>query len=241
MTVAELLGISRQAHRQGRQHAKEHRTAQARDAFQSALAHRLNARSSDPDYTDPSWADDLKSLASRQAFDRDLGQRLYRRAGEPEPEGYDQPSTLTKPGASAFDLIQRMDRELEAYFRHQLGESANTHSQVDLKDAASAVRIPDQWQTENPGVTPCATCQHDAQSHVIDGCVVAVFAAGDVATCECEAYVESICRHTWEAVDLTHRRCVGCGETQALHSKMAIEDTEAFKQLQREQQATGRA
>lgn len=42
------------------------------------------------------------------------------------------------------------------------------------------------------------------------------------------------CRHVWNKLDTGHRACVACQQQEVLKPKMAVEDTEAYKQLLRE-------
>lgn len=237
MTIADALTTSRAAHRMGRAAILKDRFA-ARDYFRKALSARLEARKADPEYTDPAWGDDLKSVRSMKDFDVDLGRRLLLKKDETEPEGYDQPSRLrSAPGASVREVIQRMDLALEAHFRHHLGESANVHSQVDLR-TPNAVIPPDQWQTFSDGVTPCATCQHpEAEHDEVEGCKHAEFVNGELQHCPCELYAPTSCRHTFVNDSATQRTCKACGEVQRLRPTMKVEETLAFKQLQREQKS----
>lgn len=214
MTLDETLRLSRQAHKAARQAIKDGQGAKARALFNVALTHRLDARALDPDHTDPAWAEDAKNLHA------DIRWVRQSRA----------------PHATEIETLKRFDAELEKYYRHQLGDSANTHSAVDLDDIAAAVRVPDRWQLETAGSTVCETCSHPEGQHVADGCAAAIFKDGDIALCDCPAYVASACRHVWQVTGEL-RTCAGCEQVERLTPAKALEDTDAFKQLQKEKAA----
>ncbi len=121
------------------------------------------------------------------------------------------------------ELIAQQNADLVAYFKIQLGETAKpvqVSSQIE-----NAVVVPDEWRKVRDGIELCKTCGHDYESHD-DGLRCAV-------PCDCEGYVANPCRHRFD-IRLPVRECRDCGEQQRLFPKMAIEDTEAFQQLQKE-------
>lgn len=235
-TVAQLLTTSRAAHVQGRGHVKQRKFTEARKSFRVALERRQRARAADPGYSDPAWAADLTSLHSRKQLEEFLGQRLLKGKDAPDPPGYDQPSRVRIGAAGLLAEVARIDKELDAYYRQQLGEDVNTHAQVDLTAIADAVIPPDEWRTVTEGSTLCLICTHPKASHG-PRCRESVFDAGAVQRCPCEAYVLMSCRHVWVLNTDQQRRCGGCGTVQQLFPKLAVEETEAYRQLQLEQQA----
>lgn len=228
MTILDALTASRTAHRQGRALMEKRQFPAARGAFQVALDSRLAARRLDPARSDPSWAEDLKSLHSRRELDRVLGRTLLKKQdSDPDPVGYDEVSRL------AMAELAQADADLEAYFRHQLGESRNTATQVNLA-TPGAVLPPDQWVTFQDGVTHCATCGHAESTHDDDGCSVSNFEGGELVECPCVEYLPASCRHMWVPSSPVQRACKSCGEIQRLQPTIKVEDTLAFQQLQKE-------
>lgn len=230
MTVTELLDQSRNAHANGRLLVRRGLSLAARSEFQAALDLRLQARALDPGHADPAWAGDLRSLHSRKELDRDLARVLLKAEGETDPQGYDQPSQKARG-----ELLQ-MDTDLERYYRQQLGEDPNPRSRVDVVDAAAVVHVPDQWRLRTAGEPPCAQCQHPPGVHVKDGCSQASFGLTAVEICPCTGYVPSVCDHRWKT-GISTRECGLCHEVDELQAVMALEDTMAFKQLQKEADA----
>lgn len=227
MTTGEALIDSRRAHLQGRQLARKGDRAGALAQFQIALDRRLEARKLDPDHIDPAWGDDLMSLHSRKEFDAALGLVLHRKEGDAAPAGYDLPSRLVAE-------LGTRDAEIEAFFRHQLGDSNNIVSRVGVADAAARVHVPDQWAMVKPGQTICRSCQHGEAVHVADGCTQTVFGAFvGLEVCACLGYVKTPCLHAW-ATTAAQRQCRACGQVDELQHTMALEDTEAYKQLEKE-------
>lgn len=206
--TAKLLIESRQAHKTGRA-ALSKSPETAREAFKTALKKRLAARASDPQRLDPEWVNDLRNVHKGVLW-----------SGRITPE-----------------RVAQMDYDLEFYFREHMGKSRNVVSQVDL-NTPGAVVLPDEWQaTQKATRGACGTCSHDKSNHPLGECTVSTFNSDGIGitACPCLAFVPT-CQHAWESTSPKTRRCLGCGEQQALTVKMQREDSEAFKQLQREAQ-----
>ena len=57
----------------------------------------------------------------------------------------------------------------------------------------------------------------------------------DVAGCICNGYAPAPCKHAFVPTAEKERSCGNCGEVQIAVPTMAVEDSMAFKQLQKEQ------
>lgn len=233
--TATHLAEERRAHRAGRQAEKVRDFARARAEYQKALDARQAARRSDPGYTDPAWGGDLTAIHSQKDFDRDLGRRLKL------PEGVDEPASYSEPAQNVSSSLQQVDADLEKHYRQKLGEALNPVFQVDLNDLAAAVRPPDEWRVVEEGKIQCANCHHGADAHDGKGaCIAKTFKferPGQFDFCDCPGYVADVCRHAFESLSASLRKCVGCGERQQLFPKMKPEATMAYQQLEKEAKA----
>ncbi len=217
-TTAQLLADSRTAHLQAAGARRAGNSANARDLFAVALYKRLEARKADPDREDAAWSEDALAPA-RQGV---VGKQYHR-----------------VPGKTLAEVAAHRDLELEEFYRLQTGETTDPVA-VHSSQIESRVLVPDHWVVRQSGVTPCVTCGHREDDHVepdpldahidaLDGC--------QVDRCDCLSYIAAPCQHAFEQRSNQQRQCVGCGEIEQLEPKVAVEDTEAFKQLRKETKA----
>lgn len=216
--VAELLTQSRAAHQAARTRTGDEAAAQ----WRTALELRLEARRLDPNRFDGAWLED----AVHPKLKGDTKRRYHRIPGK-------------TPAQVAFDK----DVELVAFFMAKLAEqAAEPPRPLSVDEMKALVVVPDRWQLVTTGETPCATCGHTKVMHTVVGqpkgsgpCHSAsADAFHNIVPCECATYSAAECRHAWVLDAPTRRHCVGCDEVHQLVPKMAVEDTEAFKQLQQE-------
>lgn len=120
-------------------------------------------------------------------------------------EGEREPEGYDAPSRQTGVSLRARDLELETYYRQQLGSDPNARADTDPSDLLAVVKTPDAWVTTSAGV----------DRFNADGTIVK-------------------CQHAMQYLNESYRRCVGCGEQQALQPTMKPEETQAFKQLQRE-------
>lgn len=216
--VADLLARSRTAHLAARTAAA--RNAPADEHWRTALELRLEARRVDEHRFDAAWLED----ALHPKLQGDTKRRYHR-----------------IPGKTVAQVAAVKDAELVAFFMARLAAPPESPAPLTDGELAAKVVIPTAYQVQTPGVTPCG-CGHTKLMHTIVGqaqgaapCQSATLDELGAATpCPCEAYAPVPCAHQWQIGD-RQRRCLACDQVDQLVETKALEDTEAFKQLQREQ------
>jgi hypothetical protein len=208
--VADLLTASRAAHQSARALLAKGQAAD--ELLREALDRRMEARRADPDRVDPAWLED---------------------ALHPKMPGEPRRRYHRVPGQSIEAIARSKDQELVAYYLEKL-DPASTEPPAPLSDRELLEKVipPQAWQTDVAGITAC-TCGHAAALHrgKLRRCTVQI---ADGQVCDCPGYTATPCDHRWKTDD-TRRVCLECDEQQQLVATKAPEDTEAFKQLQREQ------
>lgn len=188
---------------------KRSRSAHQAKDYQTALDLRLEARAADKDKADPEWLED---------------------AVAPKRPGVTGKQYHRIPGLTVREVAAKHDADLEVFYRFKLGEVTNPVLSVQTENP---VLVPHQWDVQQSGVTPCFHCGHREDQHHADPDPMEEHC--DVEDCTCLGYGPSICKHAFVPTAEKERSCGNCGEVQIAVPTMAVEDSIAFKQLQKEQ------
>jgi len=138
--TAQLLTAAHAAHRNARAVRKAGDEAQFVELCAESLALRIQARQTDPEYTDPVWRLDLQNSTSHPDM---KGQRRDGRK-------------------SVFELIAEQDALIETYLRDPLTKLGR--SQVDLTDEAiGRIFVP----TAKPGQRQMAEEETEAHAQLV--------------------------------------------------------------------------